>query len=376
MNTKMKIISKTIALTLLGLGLMGNEGCEQPVVDEKPRQPKWYADVGAISSPTVQFGEAGHFDFGYVASEQLYGVLFNSDGFTTSYANRSPIVNGELVGAQSMYMKMFGTTAVSSELYYSDEARCLISQPDVKVKGSVLAFEMSSGSSIELGFNKNTGVTHSGFGLGGKFSVKVKNLSIQMYGLDIAKDLSNNGNNRVIAAPLVNEKSKDTEGAINLSLNQIGLGYSWYNNTPLSVITERALVKAVDKIADKMNNVVWTTKVLDLRPFNDEHNPLGDVGFVIKGGEDVNLKTGDVLQFFEDKTVWSGRPCDSDFYGFTRLNTKPIAEGEVVRLDRNFSTVAITKRFDNRDVQPGWRVELVKKIEDIESEKKAEKKTK
>ncbi|MFN9065819.1 MAG: hypothetical protein ACK5V3_01210, partial [Bdellovibrionales bacterium] len=152
----MKNIIKIIGIVGLGLGLMGNEGCEkQPPVVEK-RILKWYADAGAVRSPVVQFGEAGNFDFGYVASEQLYGVLFNSKGFTASYSGPAISMSNQgptLVGAQGMYQKMFGTSAIGSDLYFSEEARCLINLPDVKVEGSVLSFEMSSGNSISIGFN-------------------------------------------------------------------------------------------------------------------------------------------------------------------------------------------------------------------------------
>lgn len=356
----------------LGLSLMGNEGCEEqaPVVVEK-RALKWYADAGAVRSPSVQFGEAGNFDFGYVASEQLYGVLFNSKGFTASYNGPGIMMEKSgpvLAGAQGMYQKAFGSKNVGNDLYFSEEARCLINLPDVKIEGSVLSYEMSSGNNISIGFNQNTGTVHTGFGLGAKFRVKVKELSLQMRAFDIAKDI-NNGKSKLIAAPLVRETSKDTDGQVDLSFNQIGLGYGWYKSTPLSKVTERALVTAVDKIKDEMNKVQWTTKILDLKPFGDEENPFGDLGYVIKGGADVNLKVGDQLEFYQDATIWKGKPCESEFNGYNRINPRPIAVGEVIYLDRNFSTVAITQRYDNRKILPGWRVQLLKRVEDIEAPK-------
>lgn len=370
---KFNMCVRAMGMAALGLSLMGNQSCEQQPVAEA-RKLKWYADAGRITSPPVQFGEAGNFDFGYVASEQLYGVLFNSKGFTASY--KGPVVtNGakglELVGAQGMYQKVFGEKTVGSELYFSDEAKCLISLPDVRVYGAVNSFEMSSGNNISIGFNQGTGAVHSGIGLGGTFNVTVKNLNMQMYALDIAKDFGTN-NYKLIDAPLINEKSKDTDGKISLSYSQIGVGYGWYKTTPLSVITERGLKQGIDKIKDAMNKVAWNTKVLDIKPFGGGNSGLGDSGVVIKGGADVELKKGDQVQFFEDKTLWSGEPCKSDYYGFARFNPNPIAIGEVVHLDRNFSTVAITQRFDNREIKAGWRVELLKRIEDIEAEKKSQ----
>lgn len=368
---KLKIV-KSFGIVGLGLALMGNQSCEEqaPVVAEK-RILKWYADAGAIRSPAVQFGEAGNFDFGYVASEQLYGVLYNSKGFTASYNGPGVMMEKSgpvLDGAQGMYQKAFGSKNVGSDLYYSEEARCLINLPDVKVEGSVLSYEMSSGNNVSIGFNQNTGAVHTGIGLGAKFKVKVKELSIQMRAFDIAKDL-NNGKPKLIGAPLVRETSKDTEGQVDLSYNQIGLGYGWYKSTPLSAVTERALVTGVDKIKEEMNKVNWTTKILDLKPFGNEDNPFGDLGYVIKGGADVNLRVGDQLEFYQDVTMWKGKPCESEFNGFNRINPRPIAVGEVIYLDRNFSTVAITQRFDDRKILPGWRVQLLKRVEDIEAEK-------
>ena len=152
---KLKIM-KSLGMLGLGLALMGNQSCEEqaPVVAEK-RILKWYADAGAIRSPAVQFGEAGNFDFGYVASEQLYGVLYNSKGFTASYNGPGVMMEKTgpvLSGAQGMYQKAFGSKNVGSDLYYSEEARCLINLPDVKVEGSVLSYEMSSGNNVSIGF--------------------------------------------------------------------------------------------------------------------------------------------------------------------------------------------------------------------------------
>lgn len=362
---------KVLTLIGLGLGLMGNQSCEKQVVDEGPRQLKWYADAGKIQSPVVNFGDAGNFDFGYVASEQLQGVLFNSKGFTTSYSGPGIQVGtqgAELAGAQGMYQKMFGEKTVGDELYYSDEARCLVKLPDVKVTGSVLSYELTSGNKYTFGFNQNG--PHAGVGIGLQFSVKMKQLMLQMYGLDSAKDLYS-GKTRLIASPLINQQGKDTDGNVKIDYNQISAGYGWFKNTPLAKLSEGALQQGVTSIKKEMDKRTWTTKVLDLKPFDDSSNPLGDVGVVIKGGTDVNLKKGDQLAFYNEKTMWKDKPCESDYYGFARFVKDPFAYGEVIHADAYFSTVAIIKRFDNTKIKPGWRVELLKRAEDLQAEKAA-----
>ena len=157
-NTKTNMMmgsAKVAGLIILSLNLMGNKGCEEkPVAEEGPRQLKWYADAGAISSAPVNFGAAGNFDFGYVASEQLNGVLFNN-GFATSIAGPGIQMGSEgpeLATAAGMYQKMFGSKTVGDELYFSDEARCLVKLPDVHVSGKVLAYELTDGKSFEFGF--------------------------------------------------------------------------------------------------------------------------------------------------------------------------------------------------------------------------------
>lgn len=359
---------KVVTLLGLGLSLMGNQSCQQQPGTEGPRQLKWYADAGVIQSPAVNFGDAGNFNFGYVASEQLNGVLFNSKGFTTSYSGpgiQMGTKGPELAGAQGMYQKMFGTKTVGSELYYSDEARCLINLPDVKVNGSVLAFEMTSGNTYSFGFNQSGPVP--GLGIGTKFTVKLKQLMIQMYGIDSAKDLYS-GKSRLIASPLVTQVGKDTDGNVAIDYNAINAGYSWYRNSPLSKLTEGALQQGVDSIKTEMNKVPWTTKVLDVQSLDGGTNPLGDVGVVIKGGADVNLKKGDQVAFYNEKTLWKGEACNSDYYGFARFVKDPFAYGEVIHADRYFSTVAIIKRMDNTKIKPGWRVELSKRVEEVEAE--------
>lgn len=375
METKFKSSLKVMGLAVLGLMMMGNKGCEEPpVVEDTTRRLKWFADAGAIKSPPVKFGEVGNFDFGFVASEQLYGVLYNSGGFATSIKDTG-FVQGpqgvEIRGAQKLYKQAFGKTTISEKLYYSSEARCLIALPDVKINGSVLSYEMTSGNNISFGFNQNTGTAHSGFGIGANLAVKVKDLSIQLMGLSIAKDM-NSSKYKVIAAPLVHEMSKDTEGQIKLDFSGFGLGYGWYKNTALATITERALTTGVKKVKAEMDKVPWTTKILDLNNLDGEDNPFGDAGFIVKGGADVNLKVGDVVEFYEDKTMWKeNKPCDSDFLGYFRMNERPIAVGEVRTVDQNFSLVLITKRNDDRPILPGYRIQLLKAVEDVQKEKAA-----
>jgi len=367
-----KACVKAIAISTLGLGLMGNQGCEQPPAAEQgPRLLKWYADAGRIKSQPIQFGNSGSFDFGYVASEQLYGVLSRAQIFTTSH--RGPdFVQGrrgvELAGAQKMYQELFGSTEMGDyTIYQSDEARCLIKLPDYRIYGSVLSYEMVSNSNIMIGFNQNQ--THGGFGLGAQFGVRVNNLSVQMYAALISKDMGQDQYN-LITAPLANERSRDTDGKVNIGLNQIGLGYSWYNNTPLSTITERALSKGVADMKNEILKTTWSTKILDIRDAATGGS-LGDTGYIVKGGHNINLKKGDQLHFFEDQTMWSGKPCESDFYGYSRRNRNPIAVGEVAHVDNTVSTIVILKRYDGRDIKPGWRVELHKRVEELEAEKKA-----
>lgn len=361
---KQKLL-KSVGIIGLGLSLMGNEGCEQaPVVEQ--RILKWYADAGSIKSPPINFGEGAKFDFGYVASEQLHGVLYNSKGFTSSYkgpgimmSQRGPV----LAGAEGMYQKAFGTQTVGNDLYFSAEARCLIHLPDIKIDGNVLSYEMNSGNNITIGFNQLIGAINPNLDLGARFRVTVRELAMQIRGMDIAKDLYT-GAPKTIGSPIVRERSRDVDGQIDLNYNQIKLGYGWYNSTPLATVTERALNSAVDIIKDEMNKVKWSTKILDLKPFGNETNPFGDLGYVIKGGADVNLKQGDLVEFYQDITIWSGKPCESNFNGYQRVNPRPIAVGEVIFVDRNFSTVAINQRFDDRKILPGWRVQLLERVED------------
>jgi hypothetical protein len=359
---------KALSLVGLGLGLMGNQSCQQQTAAPQVRQLKWYADAGSIKSPAVNFGDAGNFDFGYAASQQLYGVLYNSNSFAVSQTTTGlqPGTDGvELAGAQTMYKAMFGTKAVGAPLYYSDEARCLINLPDVTVSGSVISFAVTAGNGYSIGFNQSG--AQAGIGLGAQYSVTTKSLQMQMYGVDSAKDL--NGNAHYIAAPLVDQNAKDTSGKFDISYSLISAGYNWYKNTPLATMTEGALSTGVTKIKAEMDKNNWTTKVLDLQPFDPSSGAvLGDEGVVIKGGTDVNLKTGDQVVFYNEKVLWSGKPCESNYLGYARLVTVPFAYGEVAYASNYFSTIKITKRMDNTAIKPGWRVELYKRVEDVQAE--------
>ena len=108
-----------------------------------------------------------------------------------------------------------------------------------------------------------------------------------------------------------------------------------------------------------------------MKPYGNGSNPYGDLAIVIKGGRDVNLKDGDQVAFYNEHTLWTGKPCESDFLGYNRPALTPFAYGEVV-VDDFYSMVVITKRLDTTEIKPGWRVELFKRVEDVEKEKAAE----
>lgn len=295
------------SMMILGAGfMMGNQKCEQKATPE--RSLKKIVELGAIRSSPVIFPNGGAFDFEFVANQQIYSVMLDSEKFAlrTAPPISSPPTQARdgdsgfynLNKADGAMMKAFAQQAGKENysVQYSETAWCMANLPQAKISGAVNSFEMLGGGGLSIGFtpagNSTAAIT------GASFQVQFAQLDLSM----IARaPLSSS----VLAA--ANVTSKQTKTAVNFGLmfGAFTLGPSAYYQTPLATVTKKGLKTAVDELSSKLDSEEWYTRVM--ADF--------DTHIVVVGGTDVNLEPGDQLLIYNEDHFWDGEPCNSRYRG-------------------------------------------------------------
>ncbi|MES3037790.1 MAG: hypothetical protein V4736_07780 [Bdellovibrionota bacterium] len=360
----MKISKKSLVmmLPLLGLMSMGNQSCQQSSANK--RQLKKLVEFKGLDAKPINLGTAGTFDFQWVATSQIYSVLFKSQAFTFKIAptptttvpsmDAAPVqskstldlsdVNlglkaGDLAQYENWVLEKNGGNY--QEPTFSNEARCMINLPQLSLAGSINSFEAVGGGGLSIGYSP-TGPTTN---LGGSLSFKVEyaQLNLSMNAID---PLSN----FVKASTTIDQKQTKTNLNFMLNLVPFAGGLDYWSSTPLATVTQKALTKAVLNIAGQVSDGKpgneWYTRVLhDLDP-----------ELAIIGGANMGLQVGDQLAIYNDLHAWSGEACNSTYIGGASI--KPSAIVEVVGLGDELSYVTIKERF--LDPVVGAKVKMYK----------------
>ncbi|HWU42617.1 MAG TPA: hypothetical protein VN132_04230, partial [Bdellovibrio sp.] len=155
----MKTYAKIATLVAGAAMMMGNQKCQQQAATP-PRALKKIVDMGSISSSPINFPGGSSFDFQFVANQQIYGVLQESQDFAFKYAppiatapaNSTTTASGDtnlfnLSTSDSAMMKASAKAAnkANYDVQYAQTAWCMVNLPQVKIAGSVNSFEMLGG---------------------------------------------------------------------------------------------------------------------------------------------------------------------------------------------------------------------------------------
>lgn len=340
-----------VSILVLGAGLMmGNEKCQQQPVKE--RALKKIVEMGTIKSSPIIFPGGTSFDFQFVANQQIYGVLTESEHFTLRYAPPIAIPPSQasvgdtnffnLSKADGQMMKAFAQEAGKDNyaVEYSKTAWCMVNLPQARIEGSVNSFEMIGGGGITIGFTPagqvSNGLTSAG-------------LNLEWAQLDLSMMALRPLTSKVMAASNVTTKQTKTKVSFGLNFGAFSIGPSAYYQTPLAQVSKNGLKLGVSDLDTKLKSEEWYTRVM---ANHDTH-------LVVVGGTDVGLEAGDQLLVYNEDYYWDGEPCNSRYLGGGAAAGSAVAKIEIDWVGDEISRGKVIEQNDYNAVI-GAKVKLFK----------------
>lgn len=348
-------------LSTAGL-LMGNQSCQQQQVAPQ-RTLKKIVEMGSIKSPSVQLPAGGTFDFRFVANQQMYGVIAESEKF--ALRSSPPIIQDPSGLTDSKYFNVSTNDAKmvqkalngkSSDVVFSRESWCMVNMPQAKLAGSVNSFEMVGGGGLSLGFGQSGPIT-TGLGVSGNFNVEYLQLDVS---LRAEPPLKGPYTTQLGAVNVTADQTK-TKVSIGIDLGMFSLGPSFYYQTPLAAVTKNAFTTALSDLSKQIKEDWYTRVMVD-----------NDVEMILVGGRDVGLEVGDELLVYNENHGWSGEPCNSTYAGNTGTGSSSYyAKIVVSSVGDNLSeakVVEISPTSPNGRAEVGAKVRLSRLHEEIPAE--------
>lgn len=346
-------MKKANFLLLAGAGVLlmsaDQKGCEQA---PQVRELKKIVQVDEIeAAPLLLINES--FDYKYVANQKFHAILFDEGHFY----NRLKMPGQDVISVGTGDAGFFGVQKISvrdfdqktmdeltkldpqmktEDLVMSSEARCMLSNPQYHISGSINSLEASGGGGVSIGFNS---------AVGSILPVKAK-FEIDRARMDLSMFLFNGSTDEMIAA--VNDEAikNDFSASIGIDLGLFNIGPSIYSKTGLAEVTEKGLKKVLDRIVGTSQKDEWYTRVL----FNRDTT----VTFV--GGKELNIQVGDKFNVVNEEHLWEGAPCgqNSSYHG--SVPTERNWEVEVTAVGDGFSRAKVLNAREDDNVEPGARV--------------------
>lgn len=366
-----KSVCKGLGVLFLGLSLMGNQkSCEKKPEVEGPRQLRKTVDIERIESRPVNLGEGGSFDFDFVVNQQIYAILLETNAFSfrrempvlgpkTEFEQARPGRDHQKISAESMafnvpqedipLLREFlaeKNNRPQKVITESREAWCMANLPQVTLTGAVNSFEILGKGGINIGFGPSGG-HQTGGGL--------IDLQAEFFQLDLSMQSWAPLTGRSLAAANVTSKQTKTKIGLGINLGSFSLGPSFYYSLPLATVTKKALTKAVEELSAKLQGEPWYTRVI----------ATYDVGALIVGGLDLNLREGDELGVYNEVYSWEGVPCRSRLR-YDGIAKDPVAVGVLERVSNEVSLLKFTSQQDD-SIELGAKVKLLRKVEDIKT---------
>ncbi|MBX2987410.1 MAG: hypothetical protein KF802_05905 [Bdellovibrionaceae bacterium] len=350
MKTKERNLWKIATLAPLAGLLMGNQSCQKQD-QAQTRELKKIVDLGTISSPNLVIPGVGAFDFKFVANQQIYAILLESEGFALRYlppvtpaSSRTEVLNGLSANDKLVFRKALDGGS-NSQVNWSKEASCMVNMPQARLYGSVNSFEMIGGGGISLGFTPSG--TMAGTGIGGNLNFQLESAQMD-FSLMAAQPVSGG----LMAASNVTAKQTKTNINLGINLGMFSLGPSYFYQTPLASVTKNALTLGVKGLKEQLQKEEWFTRVL---ANHDSH-------VTIIGGANLNLKKGDEVAIYNELYYWDGEPCASNYRGGGAIN--PVAIGRIETAAEEISIVKLIQQTDENAVI-GAKVKLHRYVEQI-----------
>lgn len=353
-NWKHKFV-KTAVLVAGAAMTMGNQKCQQ---QPQARTLKKIVDVSGVTSAPIRFPDGSSFDFQYVANQQIYGVLQESNEFafkakktfatSPAQVTQAKMTTGadikmfNLSDADTAMMKASALQAGKEvDTQYAKTAWCMANLPQARLSGSVNSFEMIGGGGISLGFTPAGPVPSVTLGSA--------SVNIEQAQMDFSMMATRPLSSTVIAAANVNSKQTKTKLNFTINFGVWSVGPSAYYQTPLATVTKKALTTAVGTLSKQMASDAWFTRIL---ANHDTH-------LMVVGGSDVKLEVGDQLLVYNEEYYWDGEPCNSNYLGGGAAAGSAVAKIEIDWVGDEISRGKVIEQSDYNAVV-GAKVKLFK----------------
>lgn len=234
-------------------------------------------------------------------------------------------------------------------------AQCELDPVDFNIKTSVYAFELTDNTEISFGFNI----------LNNFFKALGLDIKLKRGALDLAMKVTDPLNEDIPLAFESGQGSFKAGGvAAKIDLSQIGIGFSFFAQTPLAGLTRGGLENGFENVLKKLSeqNTPWQSKVTKVV---DEDNVVLSIGAV------SGIRPGDKFNIYNVKNIWTGKPCESEFLIKQKLSEHPLAIAEAVQVQNNATILRIVERSSAEAVQPGAMIEINELKKANKNEKRA-----
>lgn len=352
---------------LLGCWLsMGAEKCtKKPEPQPEPRQLRRRVQLAPIQAPVIELPEQlgrKKFDFAFVANMQMYDILSKTQSFTTATIDPNETWDpsdlnedskdrfNQCGDADDVGVQNYHYWSNSKMQAISRNAACMIYMPQAKIEGSVIDFTLTTDIDVSLGLKE---IPFLNF-------VKFK-MSKYMISVDLRAKHPMEIGDHYFSTVIMDKWAKDWGASVGLDLGALTLGPSGYFKTPLKNMVNEAFTEAVKKLRDQ-----WTAD----EPWYAMVMKSCDKYIYINGGygNDVGLKTGDIVRIQNVKYFWDDQVCKSRLIGEIRGET--VAYAKVTTVGRNISEAWIIQGDPNYPmnekyvIYPGSRVYMEKMVEE------------
>lgn len=233
--------------------------------------------------------------------------------------------------------------------------QCELDPVDYNIKTSVYAFELTDNTEISFGFNI----------LNNFFKALGLEIKLKRGALELAMKVTDPLNEEIPLAFEAGQGSFKAGGvAAKIDLSQIGIGFSFFGQTPLAGLTRGGLENGFDNVLKKLStqNTPWQSKVTKVI---DEDNLVLSIGAV------SGLRVGDKFNIYNVRNIWEGAPCESSLIIKQKLSEQPLAVVEAVQVQNNAAVLKVVSRSSAESIQPGAMVE----INDLKKANKNEKRS-
>ncbi len=241
-----------------------------------------------------------------------------------------------------------------SDSIASSKASCEVDFVDYELDAKLVAFEMTGKSNLSFGFNLLNGFFRA---IGMSFNTESGQMIMSMH-LDETLQTSNS-----VSDVMGYGKLTGTDFRLQLDAVQLGLDAGYYYRTPISKLTERTIKDSLKNLSKDLGKIEtsWKTKIVSI--VNEEE-------YIIPTGSVAGLRLGDTLAVYNMEHVWRGQECQSELIISRKTSSQPVAEMEIVQLEKNAAVLRLVKRNLPDIIEEGARVEVLSLVKNGKKDKR------